>query len=63
MIESCFYNAYCDESCPLVRDGIPFMALGEVTCSEQGVIDVAVSMCESTSKGIKRCLKMSVAQS
>ena len=61
MAESCLYNAYCDENFHLVRDGILVIALGEVTCSEQGVIGVAVPMCESTSKGIERWLRMGAA--
>ena len=40
--ESCLYNAYCDESCHLEREGIPVIVLGAVTCLEREVRDVAV---------------------
>ena len=44
MTESFHYNAYCNESCHLERDGIPVMALGAVTCPEREVRDVAESI-------------------
>ena len=61
--ESRLYSAYCDESCHLERDEIPAMALAAMTCPEREVRDVAKLMCESTSKGIERWLRMGAAQS
>ena len=53
MTESRLYNAYCDESCHFEHNGIPVMALG-ADLPRARVRDVAVSLCESASKGVKR---------
>ena len=62
MTESRLYNAYCDESCHFEHDGISVVALG-ADLPRARVRDVAASMRVLASKGVKRWLKMRIAQS
>ena len=40
------YNIYCDESCHLPNDGMPFMGLGAVWCAKDKAREIAVKIRE-----------------